>query len=113
VSVPYGDQPYLVSEFGGAWWSTGDSGASTWGYGAHPTTTEELFERFRDLCHALLDNPGLAGYCYTQLTDVYQERNGVVDFDRRPKLDLERLRAVQQRKAAIEGDGASSPGVDR
>ena len=44
----------------------------------------------------------MLGYCYTQLTDIYQEQNGVVSFDRSPKLDLERLRKVQQRPAAIE-----------
>jgi len=42
------------------------------------------------------------GYCYTQLTDVFQEENGVFFFDRSPKFDLERLRAIQQRAAAIE-----------
>jgi beta-galactosidase/beta-glucuronidase len=103
ISIPYGGQPYLVSEFGGAWWSLEDGpGAESWGYGDRPRTVEELFERFRDLCTVLLANPGLAGYCYTQLTDVYQERNGVLDFHRSPKLDLGRLRAVQQQKAAIE-----------
>jgi beta-glucuronidase len=41
-------------------------------------------------------------YCYTQLTDIYQEQNGIVRFDRSGKFDLERLRAVQIRTAAIE-----------
>jgi hypothetical protein len=50
----------------------------------------------------LLDDPNMFGYCFTQLTDVFQERNGVYTFDRRPKLDPDRLRAVQQRPAAIE-----------
>ena len=54
------------------------------------------------LCGALLDDPGMFGYCYTQLTDVYQEQNGLYRFDRRPKFDLARLRAIQQRPAAIE-----------
>ena len=44
-------------------------------------------------------------YCYTQLTDVFQEKNGVVDFDRGRKLDLARLRAVQERPAAYEQEG--------
>jgi beta-glucuronidase len=103
VSIPWDGQPYLVSEFGGAWWAAEDDDAS-WGYGARPASTEQLFERFSDLCGALLDNPAVAGYCYTQLTDVYQEKNGILDFDRRPKLPLERLAAVQRRRAAIEGD---------
>jgi hypothetical protein len=42
------------------------------------------------------------GYCYTQLTDVFQEQNGIFRFDRRPKFDLARLAAIQGRSAAIE-----------
>ncbi|HTT88042.1 MAG TPA: hypothetical protein VMF65_00705, partial [Acidimicrobiales bacterium] len=55
-----------------------------------------------DLCGALLGNARVAGYCYTQLTDVYQEKNGIVDFERKPKVDLGRLAAVQGQPAAIE-----------
>ncbi len=42
------------------------------------------------------------GYCYTQLTDVYQEQNGIYKFDRGEKFDMERIRRIQQRRAAIE-----------
>ena len=50
----------------------------------------------------LLDNPPMFGYCYTQLTDVFQEQNGIYTFDRRAKFDVERIRRAQQRPAAIE-----------
>jgi hypothetical protein len=42
------------------------------------------------------------GYCYTQLTDVYQEHNGIYTFDRQAKFDLKRLQKIQAKKAAIE-----------
>ena len=42
------------------------------------------------------------GYCFTQLTDVFQEQNGIFTFDRRPKFDLDRIRAIQARPAAYE-----------
>ncbi len=42
------------------------------------------------------------GYCYTQLTDVFQEQNGIYRFDRGVKLDVARVRAAQLRPAAIE-----------
>ena len=45
---------------------------------------------------------GLSGFCYTQLTDVFQEQNGIYFFDRSRKLDVDRLRAIQSRPAAIE-----------
>jgi beta-glucuronidase len=42
------------------------------------------------------------GYCYTQLTDTFQEQNGLYDFDRRPKFDMSRVHAVQTAPAAYE-----------
>jgi len=102
-SIPYGGQPYFVSEFGGTWWNPDvDSGVNSWGYGNNPRSLDEFYTRFSGLCMSLLDNPAMFGYCYTQLTDVFQEQNGIFTFDRRPKFDLARLRTVQQRKAAIE-----------
>ena len=42
------------------------------------------------------------GYCYTQLTDVFQEQNGIYRFDRSEKLDVGAIRKAQIRTAAIE-----------
>lgn len=50
----------------------------------------------------LLDDPDMFGYCYTQLTDVFQEQNGLYRFDRSVKLDVERIRRAQTRPAAYE-----------
>ncbi len=50
----------------------------------------------------LLEDPGMFGYCYTQLTDVFQEQNGVYRFDREAKFDARRLHAIQSVRAAIE-----------
>ncbi|MGH7919837.1 MAG: beta-galactosidase, partial [Candidatus Dormibacteraceae bacterium] len=110
ISVPYGGQPFFVSEFGGIRWNPDhDDGEQSWGYGEGPRTLEEFFSRFAGLCGALLDDPGMFGYCYTQLTDVYQEQNGIYTFGREKKFDIARLRAVQQRPAAIEiGEAAGA-----
>jgi beta-galactosidase/beta-glucuronidase len=106
LSVKYKGQPYFCSEFGGIKWcpETADLNCrkTAWGYGKPPTTAEEFYERFQALCSILLDNPDMFGYCYTQLTDTYQERNGIYFFDRKPKFDLSRLRKIQHRPAAIE-----------
>ncbi len=100
------DRPFFVSEFGGIGWIVpGDKG---WGYGGVPKTEEEWFTRFKGLCDAQLDNPSLFGFCYTQLTDVEQERNGLYFYDRRPKFDVAKLRAIVARKAAIETEAGSS-----
>ncbi len=103
ISIPYRGQPFFVSEFGGIWWNPdAKPGDASWGYGQRPTSIDEFYQRFDGLCKALLDNPAMFGYCYTQLTDVFQEQNGVVRFDRSGKFDLAKLRASQQRQAAIE-----------
>ena len=114
-SVPYRGQPYFVSEIGGFRWvpnmkpkSAAENMAArktSWGYGADPSSEEEVVERFASVCGALLDNPHMFGYCYTQLTDIYPEENGIYDFHRAPKFDIPRLRAIQQRPAAIETQG--------
>jgi beta-galactosidase/beta-glucuronidase len=102
-SIPYRGQPFFVSEFGGIWWNPDvKPGEPSWGYGDRPKSAEEFYTRFEGLCNVLLDNPGMFGYCYTQLTDVFQEQNGIYRFDRRPKFDLKRLRRIQGRAAAIE-----------
>lgn len=103
-NLPYRGQPFFVSEFGGIWWNPeAREGEYSWGYGERPRSLEEYYERFERLCAVLLDNPLMFGYCYTQLTDVFQEQNGIYTFDRRQKYDLTRIRSAQQRPAAIEG----------
>jgi beta-galactosidase/beta-glucuronidase len=107
-SVPYRGQPYFCSEFGGIWWNPEEAQAAgedrlvSWGYGRRPRDEEEFHRRFEGLTGVLLDNPDMFGYCYTQLTDVFQEQNGIYRFDRGSKLDVARVRAAQQRPAAIE-----------
>lgn len=100
--APYQGQPYFVSEFGGTYWNIDDNNDPAWGYGKAPETMEEFYARFEGLTHVLLDNPRMCAYCYTQLTDVFQEKNGIFSFDRRRKFDLDRLHEIQSYTAAIE-----------
>ena len=111
MNTPYKGQPFFVSEFGGIKWEpvAGDNGepvnrndSGNWGYGQPVRTIEEFYQRFDGLCRVLLDDPNMFGYCYTQLTDVYQEVNGIYFFDRSDKFDIERIRNSQIRVAAIE-----------
>lgn len=102
-SIPYRGQPFFISEFGGIWWNPELSkDEDSWGYGDRPRTVEEFYTRFEKLCAILLDNPSMFGYCYTQLTDIYQEQNGIYKFNRSGKFDMVRIRQAQQRPAAIE-----------
>jgi len=100
-------QPFFVSEFGGIKWNPAfaeddDGQEVSWGYGEAPRSLEAFHARFEGLCRVLLENPQLFGFCYTQLTDTFQEQNGIYYFDRTPKFDLARIRAALQRSAAVE-----------
>ncbi|HEY9173025.1 MAG TPA: sugar-binding domain-containing protein [Verrucomicrobiae bacterium] len=94
--------PFMVSEFGGTFWGEQQGG---WGYGNGPKNLDEFYARYEGLVSALLDNPDMFGFCYTQLTDVEQEHNGLYYYDRRPKFDLKRLHAITSRLAAYEKEG--------
>ena len=93
--------PIFVSEYGGIKW-VADEDASSWGYGESVKSEDEFFERLEGLTDALLDNKDIFAYCYTQLTDVEQEKNGVMTYDRRLKFSAEKFAAVFGKKAAIE-----------
>jgi len=110
-SIAYRGQPFFVSEFGGIWWNPDvEEGEDSWGYGERPKSIEEFYERFTRLCGILLDDPAHFGYCYTQLTDILQEQNGIYGFDRALKFDMARIRAAQERPAAIESGDCQAGG---
>ncbi len=100
--VPWQGQPYFVSEYGGIWWNPGQAGDADWGYGERPRSAQEFIERYRGLSEALLRHPKMCGFCYTQLTDVEQEVNGLYTYDRKPKFDPAIIREINQQPAAIE-----------
>lgn len=97
----YENQPYFVSEYGGIWWCE-DEDSGSWGYGSRPKDIGEFYVRYERLTKTLLNNPKICGFCYTQLTDVEQEKNGIYTYDRKPKFDLEKIRDINSSAAAIE-----------
>ena len=102
---PYAGQPYFVSEYGGIWWNPGQQDDRAWGYGgmgARPRNVEEFVARYRALTETLLKHPRMCAFCYTQLTDVEQEVNGLYTYDRQRKFDPQLIREINVQKAAIE-----------
>jgi len=93
------DEPYFVSEYGGMSWFTGVNNG--WGYGG-TETEEDFFNRYAELTLALLKNPKVMGFCYTQLYDIEQEQNGFLTYDRKYKFDPENVKKVNDTPAAIE-----------
>ncbi len=93
-----GKAPFFVSEYGGIQWT--DKGG--WGYGNAPRTEDEFLTRLKGLTDVLLDNPRMFALCYTQLTDVEQEQNGLYTYDRKAKFPAEIIHPIFARKAAVE-----------
>lgn len=85
----YEGQPIIVSEYGG--------------FGHYESRLPgDLLERYQAATRAIASRPGFQGHCYTQLYDTYQERNGLLTFERRPKVPPEELRAFNQGLRAAE-----------
>lgn len=87
----YRGEPVLVTEFGGL--KLGESGG--WGYGVVPDATA-FVETYSALVDALMSQGPVNGFCYTQLTDVEQEQNGLLTADRVPKVDPALIRPITQ-----------------
>ncbi|WP_202128904.1 glycoside hydrolase family 2 protein [Paenibacillus dendrobii] len=86
----YRGQPVIVSEFGGIAFQS----ATGWGYGNQVSGEEAFIERFRSITQAIKDIDYICGYCYTQITDVQQEVNGLLTEDRQPKIPLDVIKEI-------------------
>lgn len=95
-----GSLPYLIDEVGGIKWVKNQdkqliNDTLSWGYGEPPRTLEEFYARLEGQINALLElSDYVWGYCYTQLTDVEQEQNGLYYYDRTSKFDMKRIHAI-------------------
>ena len=96
-----GSLPYLLDEFGGIKCAeTQPEGGNSWGYGDAAPTREDFYKRLEALVKAIVEHSDkICGFCYTQLTDVEQEQNGVYYYDRGEKFDMGRVKAIFQMKA--------------
>lgn len=83
--------PILLTEFGGIGFKVGNQVG--WGY-TSAETKEDFVSEYRRVMEAVYASRVLYGYCYTQLTDVEQEINGLLTYDRRPKCDLAKIREI-------------------
>ncbi|MGG3452600.1 glycoside hydrolase family 2 protein [Paenibacillus rhizolycopersici] len=86
----YRGQPILVTEFGGIAFQS----ESGWGYGNQVSGEEAFIERFESITKAIKSIDYICGYCYTQITDVQQEVNGLLTETREPKVPLETIRRI-------------------
>jgi beta-galactosidase/beta-glucuronidase len=97
IGKPYDGQPYIIGEYGGIKWNPAtdkDGLGESWGYGDGPKTLEEFYTRLTALTAAVHTGTNVAGFCYTQLTDIEQEQNGIYRYDRSAKFDVQKIRAI-------------------
>ncbi|MBO5464342.1 MAG: beta-glucuronidase [Alistipes sp.] len=95
-----GKVPYIIDEFGGIKCAETTPGGGSWGYGNAAPTKEDFYKRLESQVKAITDHSDkICGFCYTQLTDVEQEQNGVYYFNRDKKFDMARIKAIFQMKA--------------
>lgn len=86
----YQGQPIMIDEFAGiGYQKNNDKG---WGYGDSVNSESAYVNRLSSLVKAIRECDTICGFCVTQITDVYQEINGLLDFDRNYKADKELLR---------------------
>jgi len=90
----YKGQPVMISEFGGIAFDDGQEG---WGYNGKVTDKEAFIKRFDKITTAVKNLPYVCGYCYTQVTDVQQEINGLMDAHRNFKIEPEIIREINER----------------
>ena len=88
----YLGQPPIFTEFGGIMFEK-DQGDGNWGYNSAAKNDSEFLGRLRELVDGI-HNTQFQGYCYTQLTDVQQEMNGLLDSDHNPKIAPEKIREI-------------------
>jgi hypothetical protein len=78
----YRGQPIVISECGGH------------GFGPYSKRSQSLADSLRQTLALLADYPHIQGFAYTQFCDVAQEKNGLVTFDRKPKVDKATTRGL-------------------
>lgn len=96
--VEYNNQPYINDEFGGfKYVNNGDD--SGWGYhGLRLESADEVCRLIEEQADFMIYDERMAGYCYTQLTDVEQEKNGIYNYDRSSKFSVEALQKAFGKK---------------
>ena len=87
----YRGEPIVLSEFGGV--ALAGSGGTFY---SMAEGAAGLLQVYQEMIEALMDSGPVQGFCYTQLTDVEQEKNGLLTFERRPKIEPALLRSITQ-----------------
>ncbi|WP_394186981.1 glycoside hydrolase family 2 protein [Metabacillus halosaccharovorans] len=89
----YKGQPIIISEYGGIAFNS----EKGWGYGNQVKNEEDFLKRYESITQGIKDTPYISGFCYTQITDVQQEINGLLNEDRTPKVDMNKIKEINSK----------------
>jgi hypothetical protein len=97
------EQPIILTEFGGITFSKDED---TWGY-SRAQSADAFEKQYTELLRVVNALGLLAGFCYTQFADTYQEANGLLFCDRTPKFPLERIAMATSGGTIVEDPDAN------
>lgn len=89
----YAGQPIMNTECGGIFFNVDDT--TGWGY-TNAESLNHFYKLYHGVVSSFLESPVLQGFCYTELTDVMQEQNGLLTYEHQPKFDCEVIRAINE-----------------
>ncbi|MGN7940522.1 glycoside hydrolase family 2 protein [Metabacillus sp. 22489] len=89
----YKGQPIIISEYGGIAFNS----EKGWGYGDQVESEKDFLYRYESITQLIKDTSYISGYCYTQITDVQQEVNGLLNEEREPKVDVKKIREINRK----------------
>lgn len=87
----YTGEPIIISEFGGI--ALKKSAHEGWGYSG-AKDEEDFIKKLKNVVEPLQQSPIVQGFCYTQLTDVMQEINGLLTDQRIPKIPIDMIKSI-------------------
>jgi beta-galactosidase/beta-glucuronidase len=88
------EKPQWFGEYGGiAFPVEGHTWMKWWGYQSVKSASR-LLGKVKFLTRQITEGAGFSGFCYTQLSDVEQELNGLMTYDRIPKAPVEKIAEI-------------------
>ena len=89
----YAGQPVMNTECGGIFFNVEDK--TGWGY-TNARDKKDFYRLYHGVISSFLESPVIQGFCYTEITDVMQEQNGLLTYDHKPKFDCDVIRAINE-----------------
>ena len=88
----YENQPVMLTEAGGISLGT-RCNPDSWGY-SDTDSEEDFLTAYRHVIQSIYSSDLLCGFCYTQLADIQQEQNGLLNEDHQFKIDPQKIREI-------------------